>query len=124
TNPPPRLARADAASAAATRTGATPRWWWQTDRGGQPKIATALEGLLQDATAGDPVTGLKWTHRSLRNLAKALRRRGLAVSANTVGRLLRDRGFSLRTCRTRLARARDPERGRQFRYVAGLRSPY
>ena len=28
----------------------------------------ALEGLLEDVTAGDPITGLKWTHRSLDRL--------------------------------------------------------
>jgi hypothetical protein len=83
-----------------------------------------LAGLLQDSTAGDPVSGLKWTHRSLRNLAKALRRRGFAVSANTVARLLREDGFSLRTCRKRLAKAHDPDRGRQFRYIARMRGLY
>jgi Rhodopirellula transposase DDE domain len=56
-----------------------------------------LEGLLEDATAGDPISGLKWTHRSTRRLAKALRRRGLRFSANTIARLLRQTGFSLHT---------------------------
>jgi hypothetical protein len=83
-----------------------------------------LERLLQDATAGDPVSGLKWTHRSLRQLAKALCRRGLTVSANTVARLLRDDGFSLRTNRKRLARTQNPERDRQFRYIARMRGLY
>lgn len=84
----------------------------------------ALAELLRDATAGDPVTGLRWTHRSLRNLAKALCRRGLPVSANTLARLLRQDGFSLRTCRKRLAKLRDPDRDRQFRHIARLRAVY
>jgi hypothetical protein len=83
-----------------------------------------LEELLRDATAGDPTSGLKWTHRSLRRLAKALRRRGFPASANTVGRLLRQDGFALRTNRKRLAKLHDPDRGRQFRYIARLRHLY
>jgi hypothetical protein len=40
---------------------------------------TALEDLLEDVTAGDPITGLKWTHRSLDRLSGALRRRGIRL---------------------------------------------
>ena len=81
---------------------------------------TALEGLLEDATAGDPITGLKWTHRSLRKLSKALRRRGIKLAANTIARLLRDRDFALRTNRKRLAGTHDPQRDRQFRYLVRM----
>ena len=84
----------------------------------------ALEQLLQDATAGDPITGLKWTHRSLRKLCKALRRRGLKVSPPTVARLLRQQRFSLRTCRKQRAGIHDPNRNRQFRYLTRLRRLY
>ena len=48
-----------------------------------------LEELLEDTVAGDPVSGLKWTHRSLRKLRKALRRRGIRLALSTVARLLR-----------------------------------
>jgi hypothetical protein len=84
----------------------------------------ALEQLLQDVTAGDPITGLKWTHRSLRKLCKALRRQGLKVSPPTVGRVLRHRGFSLRTCRKQRAGIHHPDRDRQFRYLIRLRRLY
>lgn len=80
--------------------------------------------LLQDATAGDPISGLKWAHRSLRKLCRALRRRGLRLSPPTLARLLRRLGFSLRTNRKRLAGIRDPNRDRQFRYLARLRRLY
>lgn len=89
-----------------------------------PGAVRALEGLLKDATAGDPISGLKWTHRSTRRLAKALRRRGFRLSANTIARLLRQRGFSLRTNRKRLAEVSDPDRDRQFRYLSRLRRLY
>jgi hypothetical protein len=60
----------------------------------------------------------------LRHLAKALGRRGLGASHNTVARLLRQDGFSLRTNRKRLARTRNPDRDRQFRYIARVRNLY
>jgi hypothetical protein len=83
-----------------------------------------LQELLQDATAGDPITGMKWTHRSLRKLCKALRRRGVAVSPATLARLLRRLRFSLRTCRKQKAGIRNRDRARQFRYLLRLRNWY
>ena len=60
----------------------------------------------------------------MRKLAKALRRRGIKVSPNTIGRLLHDAGFSLRTNRKQLAEVTDPDRDRQFRYLTRLRRLY
>jgi len=83
-----------------------------------------LSRLLADVTAGDPSTGLLWTHRSLRKLAQALRRQGLPVGRDTIARLLDQAGFSLRTNRKRLAEVNDPDRDRQFRYLCRLRKLY
>ena len=80
-----------------------------------------LEELLKDTVAGDPVSGLKWTHRSLRKLRKALHRRGLRLALSTIARLLRARGFSLKTCRKQQAGLQDPDRDRQFRYLDRMR---
>ena len=77
--------------------------------------------LVGDATAGDPMTDLRWTYKSLRSLAKALRQQGHAISAVTVGRLLREADYSLRTNRKSLARTHEPDRDRQFRYIARQR---
>ncbi len=85
---------------------------------------TALAGVLEDATAGDPITGLKWTHRSLHSLSKALRRRGIKRAEDTIARLLRQRDFSLRTNRKRLAATHDPQRERQFRSLTRMRRLY
>jgi hypothetical protein len=87
-------------------------------------VLAVLENLLRDATAGDPLTGLRWTHRSIRQLSKALGRRGLRVGHGAVARLLRQQRFSLRTCRKLKAGTHDPDRDRQFRYLARLRRWY
>jgi Rhodopirellula transposase DDE domain len=87
-------------------------------------VLRALEELLADATAGDPVSSTKWTHRSLRTLREGLRRRGIKLSEKTIARLLGQQHFSLRTNRKRLAGTHDPERDRQFRYLTRLRRLY
>ena len=60
----------------------------------------------------------KFTRRSLRNLAKDLRRRGHRASHATVGKLLRDAGYSPKANRKRYVSTRHPDRDQQFRYLA------
>jgi hypothetical protein len=80
--------------------------------------------LLQEATAADPISGLKWTHRSLRKIQQALRRRGIRLTPPTIARRLRRLDFSLRTNRKRVAGIRDLDRDRQLRYLTRLRRLY
>jgi hypothetical protein len=80
-----------------------------------------LQALVEDTTAGDPVSGLRWTRKSTRKLAKALRGLGFRIGAGNVGRLLKAKKYSLRTNRKRLARTHEPERDRQFRYIVRQR---
>lgn len=80
-----------------------------------------LKELLRDATAGDPRGGLRWTHKTTRKLAAALKRRGVAVGHVTVARLLRAQQYSLRSNRKRLGGKKDPHRDRQFRLLGRRR---
>ena len=48
---------------------------------------------MKDDTAGDPISGLKWTHRTTSKIAAALRTAGIQVGSKTVGRLLKKMGF-------------------------------
>jgi hypothetical protein len=84
-------------------------------------LLTALERLMQDATAGDPMKELKWTHKSLRKLCQALRRQGFHIGRDTLARLLREQRFLLRTNRKCQAGTHHPDRDRQFRYLAQQR---
>ena len=76
-----------------------------------------LKELLRDATAGDPMGSLRWTHKTTRKLAAALRWRGVQASHVTVARLLRAQKYSLRSNRKRLGGKKDPHRDRQFRLL-------
>jgi hypothetical protein len=80
-----------------------------------PSILPALEQLLEDATAGDPDSTLKWKRPSLRHLCDALRPDHTAC-ASTVRRLLRDLGYSPKVNRKQLGKS-DPQRDEQFRYL-------
>ena len=72
-------------------------------------------------TAGDPVSGLKWTRRTTAKLADELRGLGIHVCPQTVARLLKAMGYSLRVNHKKLAGASHPNRDRQFRHIADLR---
>jgi hypothetical protein len=77
---------------------------------------------MEHETAGDPVSGCKWTRKTTAKIANQLKRLGIRVSANTVGRLLRKMKYSLRMnlkcLESGLRKAPDPhERDRQFRYI-------
>lgn len=78
---------------------------------------------MGDATAGDPISGLKWTRKTLRTLARHLRRR-FPVGRTTVARLLRLKRYALRTNRKRLSRQQDPERDRQIRSILRVRHQF
>jgi hypothetical protein len=79
---------------------------------------------MEVETAGDPITGLKWTRRTTAKIAMELQRIGIEVSPKTVARLLRQLGFSLRVNQKKVARTvtvAPQERDAQFVYIAELR---
>ncbi|MHC4093186.1 MAG: ISAzo13-like element transposase-related protein, partial [Planctomycetota bacterium] len=51
---------------------------------------------MEHETGGDPLTGLKWSRRTTEKIAKALCKAGIQVGPKTVGRLLKELGYSLR----------------------------
>src|SRR5712672_3067534 len=59
-----------------------------------PGLLPALLTLVEPDERGDPMSPLRWTVKSTRNLAGELTARGHKVSADTVGDLLRAEGFS------------------------------
>ena len=84
----------------------------------------ALDKLLQDATAGDPITGLKWTHKTSRKLAKELKRQGFQVEHSTIPRLAHGLGYTLRVNHKRLSRKKDERRDEQMQYIKSQRERF
>ncbi len=58
-------------------------------------LRSALLALVEPDVRGDPMSPLRWTTKSTRKLAEELTGQGHRVSADTVGDLLREEGFSL-----------------------------
>ena len=78
-----------------------------------------LVRLVAAETAGNPCCEEKWVRSRLRGLSKALDRRACPT---TVGRLLREQKYGLRTHRKTLHTGKShAERDRQFRYLAEQR---
>ena len=82
-----------------------------------PGLLPALLALVEPDERGDPMSPLRWTTKSTRNLAGELARQGRQVSADTVGDLLRAEGFSLQGNAKTLEGQRHPDRDAQFRYI-------
>ena len=82
-----------------------------------PGLQDALDRLVEPTTRGDPMSPLRWTCKSLRNLAAELRRQGHAVSHRVVGELLHDMGYSLQANRKTLEGTEHPERDAQFAHL-------
>ena len=82
-----------------------------------PGLRPALLALVEPDERGDPVSPLRWTTKSTRNLAAELTRHGHLVGADTVGDLLRAEGFSLQGNAKTLEGQRHPDRDAQFRYI-------
>src|SRR5947209_230808 len=83
-----------------------------------PGLRPALLALVEPQERGDPMSPLRWTTNSTRNLAGELTRQGHQVSADTVGDLLRDERFSLQGNAKTIEGKRHPDRDAQFRYIA------
>ncbi len=80
-------------------------------------ILKALDALVGDSTAGDPMSALRWVHKSTRTLAGEMTRQGHSLSHVTVGRLLSVLGYSLQV-NAKSKEGRSPEtRDAQFRYI-------
>lgn len=85
-----------------------------------PGLTEALERIMDENTAGDPMSLLRWTNKSTARIAEELTRVGHPVSADTVGRRLHELGYSLQANVKALEGSLPPERDAQFRYINRL----
>ncbi len=81
-------------------------------------------------TAGDPMTGLKWTRKATRKIAAELQREGIMVSDKTVACLLDELGYSLQANRKKIALSgkgslqQRTDRDLQFRRICHMRERF
>jgi hypothetical protein len=82
-----------------------------------PTLVGDLERLVDADSRGDPEQPLRWTAKSVRKLADALRGLGHRVSHETVARLLRGLGYSLQANAKVREGRQHPDRDAQFRHI-------
>jgi hypothetical protein len=90
-------------------------------------VIDRIAELMRHETAGDPVTGLKWTHKTTGRIATELREVRINVAPRTVARLLKAMGYSLRVNHKQLSRVSKttPEvRNTQFEHIGNLREDF
>jgi len=82
-----------------------------------PDVRELLEKMLQETTAGDPMSLLRWTSKSTRTMAAELTRLGHPVTWVTVARCVDDMGYSLQANRKEKEGPQHANRDAQFRYI-------
>jgi Rhodopirellula transposase DDE domain len=86
----------------------------------QPGLRQALEGVLEEATRGDPVSEITWCSLSLRDLCRQLAARGFRCGKDAIARMLRQEGYSLQAMAKVLEGRQHPDRDGQFRHVNAM----
>ena len=82
-----------------------------------PALLVALERLIDPSTRGNPMSPLRWTCKSTRQLADALTAQGHCLSHTVVSELLRELGYSLQANAKTVEGKQHPDRDAQFHYL-------
>jgi hypothetical protein len=85
-----------------------------------PDLLVDLDDLVEPDARGDPMSPLRWTLKSTRQLAKALGDMGHRVSSWKVAELLHQMDYSLQATAKVVEGAQHPDRNAQFEYLNRL----
>ncbi len=84
-----------------------------------PDLLVLLDEMVDEESRGDPMSPLRWTAKSTRELARALTAAGHDASSTLVRELLSMLGFSLQAPSKAVEGRQHPDRDGQFRYLNG-----
>ncbi|MCA1697928.1 MAG: hypothetical protein LC790_03095 [Actinobacteria bacterium] len=82
-----------------------------------PELLYDLARLVADESRGDPESPLRWTAKSVRHLARAVREQGREIHFTSAAKLLRALGYSMQANGKNKERAPHPDRDAQFRHI-------
>ncbi|MDQ1266765.1 MAG: hypothetical protein QG635_1917 [Bacteroidota bacterium] len=83
----------------------------------QPAIIIELEKLLDPVTRGDPMSPLRWTCKSTRQLSDALKKKNIHISHVSIANLLKQMGYSLQSNSKVNEGGNHSDRNKQFEYI-------
>ena len=86
-------------------------------RDADPTFVEDLESLVEPLSRGDPMSPLRWTTKSIRTLAAALKRMGHSASHRLVWATLRELNYSLQGNRKMVEGNQHPDRDAQFDHI-------
>ncbi|HEV2730354.1 MAG TPA: ISAzo13 family transposase [Terriglobales bacterium] len=81
------------------------------------QLQAELTRIVEETTAGDPMSAVRWTNKSTNAIASELTRRGHPLSDKTVARMLEEMGYTLQLNRKEKEGPQHPNRDAQFRYI-------
>jgi len=84
-------------------------------------ITQALEEVVADDVAGDPMSEQKWVRCSLTHMAQQLAKRQFRIGRTTIRRLLKKLQYGLCGNRKRVTGKPHVDRDKQFRYIARVK---
>jgi len=82
-----------------------------------PEVKKDIENILEENTAGDPMSKLKWTNKSTYTIAKELTSKGKNISEVTTGRIIKQLGYSLQANIKSKESGSSEKRDSQFRHI-------
>jgi transposase len=83
----------------------------------QPGLLAALDALVEPTAKGDPMSPLRWTTHSTRNLCEAINEKGFDISQKQVCRLLHELEYQLSANRKSIEGGTNPDRNTQFEFI-------
>ncbi len=96
-----------------------------------PDLVSNIEKIMEYETAGDPMSGLKWTRKTTEKIATELEINGITVCATTVGKILKKLNYTLKSNSKQISNggkkltAEEKEkRDQQFEYINEIRKKY
>ena len=85
-----------------------------------PDIKNEIQSILEENTAGDPMSDIKWTNKSVRNIANEINSPKKHIGKDTVASIVKDLGFSLQLNKKSFEGGTSAERDSQFRYINSM----
>ena len=80
-------------------------------------LLNALEALVEPTSRGNPESPLRWSCKSLRELALTLNKQGHSICYRQVGYLLKSLHYSLQGSNKTKGEGKHPDRNAQFEYI-------